>query len=232
MYPDSSRNFESNRILAGVGAILAAIGSLVILRGSVGIVGIVGLILVLIAAKGIAGEYKNYAIYRNSMAGFTMGLIGTVIGIAEFVIFDFLRGFIFTHPIVGAFGYLLAIGGWIVMFLFFLLEGVFFKQAFENLAYSSKESILRTGGLLLLIGGALTIIFAGFFVLFIGWIIVAAGLFSLRPPMQPAQTYAPPPTSQSAGAVLGQLKYCPYCGAENKPESSFCTHCGRRLNPT
>ncbi len=232
MYPDTSRNFESNRILAGVGAILAAIGSLLLLRGSVGIVGIVGLILVLIAAKGIADEYKNCTIYRNSIAGFTMGLIGTVIGITEFAIFDFLRGFIFSHPIVGAFGYILAIGGWIVMFLFFLLEGIFFKQAFENLAYSSKESILRTGGLLLLIGGALTIIFAGFFVLFIGWIIVAAGLFSLRPPVQPAQTYIHPPTSPNAGTISGQVKYCPYCGAENRPDSSFCNHCGRRLNPT
>ena len=59
MYPESNRNFESNRILGGVGALLTAIGSLVVFRGPIGIVGIVGLILVLIAAKGLADEYKN-----------------------------------------------------------------------------------------------------------------------------------------------------------------------------
>jgi uncharacterized membrane protein len=233
MYPESNRNFESNRILAGVGALLTAIGSLVVFRGPVGIVGIVGLILVLIATRWLADDYKNYAIYRNAVAGFTLALIGTFIAIAVFAAFDFLSGFIFSHPIVGVLGYIFAIGGWLVMFLFFLLQGVFFKQAFDNLAHSSKEGILRTGGLLLLIGGALTIIFVGFFLLFIGWIIVAIGLFSLRPPMQPTQTYTSPPptTTPTAGTVSGQIKYCPHCGAENKLEGTFCTHCGRRLNP-
>ncbi len=233
MYPESSRNFESNRILAGVGALLTAIGSLVVFRGPVGIVGIVGLILVLIATRGLAEDYRNYAIYRNALTAFTLGIIGTLIATVVFAAFDFLSGFIFIHPFVGAFGYILAIGGWIVMFLFFLLEGVFFKQAFDNLAHSSKEHLFRTGGLLLLIGGALTIIFVGFFLLFVGWIIVAVGLFSLRSPMLPTQTYSPTPpaTPPNAGTVSGQVTHCPHCGAENKLEGTFCTRCGRRLNP-
>jgi uncharacterized membrane protein len=232
MYPESSRNFEANRVLAGVGAILAGIGSLLVFRGVVGIgvLGIFGLILVLVAAKGLADDYKNHAIYRPAMIAFTLGLIGTLIGIAVFAAFDFLSGFIFSHPIVGAFGIIFAIGGWIVMFLFFLLEGIFFKNAFDNLASSSKEKVLRTGGLLILIGGALTIIVVGFFILFVGWLVVAAGMFSLKPPMQPIETFTAPPPPPNAGTVSGQMKYCSYCGAENKLDGTFCTHCGRRLN--
>jgi uncharacterized membrane protein len=234
MYPESNRNFESNRILAGVGSLLTAIGSLVIFRGPVGIVGIVGLILLLIALRGLAEDYKNTAFYRTALAGFTLGLIGTFIAVAVFSAFDFLSGFVFSHPIVGVFGYIIAIGGWLLMSLFFLLGGFFFKLTFNGLAYSSKEGLLRTGGLLLLIGGALTIIFVGFFILFVGWIIVTIGLFSLRPPRQPAQTNIPPRpiTPPNAGTVSGQVKYCAYCGAENKLEGTFCTHCGRRLNST
>ncbi len=147
MYQEPSRNFESNRILAGVGAILAAIGALVVFRGPVGIIGIVGMILVLIATRGLADDYKNHAIYRNALTAVTLGLIGTFIAIAVFAAFDFLSGFIFNHPIVGVLGYIFAIGGWLVMFLFFMLAGVFFNQAFGSLAHSSGVSVLRTGGL-------------------------------------------------------------------------------------
>jgi len=231
MYPESSRNFESNRVLGGVGAVLAAVGSLLFLRGAVGIVGIFGLILVLVAMRGLADDYKNHAIFRHSLTAFTVGIIGTTIGIAVFAAFDFLSGFIFSHPIIGAFGFIIAIGGWIIMFLFFLLEGVFFKHSFDNLAYSSKENLLRTGGLLLLIGGALTIIIVGFFIILIGWLVLAAGLFSLKSPIQPKETWTAPPTP-NAGTVSGQVRYCSFCGAENKVDVTFCTHCGRRLNGT
>jgi uncharacterized membrane protein len=233
MYPESSRNFESNRILAGVGAILTAVGSLVVFRGPIGITAIIGLILVLIAARGLAEDYKNLAIYRNMFNGFMLGLVGTFIAVVVFAAFDFLSGFIFSHPIVGVLGYLIAIGSWIVMSLFFLIAGVFLKQAFDNLAHSSGVGILRTGGLLLLIGGILTIILVGFFLLFLGWIFIAVGLFSLRPPLQNIHSFGQIPSAvpSNAGQVSDQLKYCSYCGAENKLEGTFCTHCGRRLNP-
>jgi uncharacterized membrane protein len=233
MYPELNRNFESNRILAGVGAVLTAVGSLVVFRGPIGITAIIGLILVLIATRGLAEDYKNHAIYRNMFNGFMLGLVGTFIAIVVFAAFDFLSGFIFSHPIVGVLGYLVAIGGWIVMSLFFLIAGVFFKQAFNNLAQSSRVGILRTGGLLLLVGGILTIILVGFFLLFLGWIFIAVGLFSLPPPLPNIQSSGPMPSAAppNVGQVSGQAKYCPYCGAENKLDGTFCTHCGRRLNP-
>jgi uncharacterized membrane protein len=232
LYHESTRNFESNKILGAVGALLTAIGSLVLFSGAVGIVGIVGLILVLISMRGLADDFKEYSIYRNALSGFILGFIGIVISIIVFASFSFLSGFIFQHPIVGAFGILLAIVAWLLMFVFMLLSGIFYRHAFNTLAFKSSEGLLRTGGTLILIGSILTIIYVGFFLLFVGWILITAALFSLRPPMQPTQTYTPPPPSPSGSAPSGTVKYCPYCGAENQLEGPFCPHCGRRLNPT
>jgi uncharacterized membrane protein len=233
MYPESTRNFESNRILGGVGALLTGIGSLVLFSGAVGIVGIVGLILVLVSMRGLADDFKDYAIYRNALNGFIFGFIGILVAIAVFAVFGFLSGFIFAHPIVGALGFLGALGGWGLMFIFVLIGGIFYKQAFDGLARKSGEGLLRTGSLLLLIGSILTIILVGFFLLFIAWLLIAIGLFSLKPVMQSAQAYIPPFTPPTPNAeTSGQIKYCTYCGAENKPEGTFCTHCGRRLTST
>ena len=230
MYPESTRNFESNKILGGVGALLTAIGSLVLFSGTVGIVGIVGIILVLISMRGLADDFKDYSIYRNAVNGFIFGVIGILIAIAVFAAFSFLSGFIFAHPIVGVLGILGAIVGWGLMFVFFLIAGVFYKQGFDVLANKSREGMLRTGSLLLLIGSILTVVFIGFFLLFVAWILIAVGLFSLRPTIQPAQTYtAPQMPPTSAASSSGQVRYCSYCGAENKLEGTFCTHCGRRL---
>jgi uncharacterized membrane protein len=230
VYPESNRNFESNKILGGVGAILTAIGSLVLFNGSVGIVGILGLILVLISMRGLADEYKHYSIFHSALIGFILGIIGIFIAIIVFAAFAFLSGFIFVHPVIGILGIVGAVIGWGLMFLFFLLSGVFFRHAFYHLAYESRINLLRTGGLLLLIGGILTVIFVGFFLLFVGWIIIAVGLFSLQLPMQPTPAYTPPTTARPTAS--GQFKYCPNCGSENRPEATFCTHCGRRINGT
>jgi uncharacterized membrane protein len=230
---ESRQSFESNKILGGVGALLAGIGSLVLFSGSVGIVGIVGVVLLLISLRGLAEDFEEPAIFRNAITGFVFGVIGILFAVAVFQAFAFLSGFIFVHPVMGAVGLVGAIIAWIVMFVFLLLAGLFFKHVFDVLANRSGEGLLNTGALILLLGSVLTIVFVGFFLLFVSWIIIAVGLFQLRPPMQPTQAYSPPPkpsTSDSASTVT--VKYCPHCGAENKPDGTFCTHCGRRMNPT
>jgi uncharacterized membrane protein len=231
MYPESARNFESNKILGGVGALLTAIGSLVLFRGAVGIVGVVGIILVLVSMRGLADDIKDYSIYKRATVGFVFGIIGIIIAIAVFAAFGFLSGFIFLHPVLGAFGYLVAIGAWFIMFIFLSLQGVFFKQSFDALAYRSGQRLFRTGGFLLFIGGILTIILVGFFLLFVGWILIAVAFFSMKQPMRPEQDYAPSPLAAiPTVSSSSQFKYCQYCGSENKIDGTFCTHCGRRLN--
>ncbi|MCW4009140.1 MAG: DUF996 domain-containing protein [Candidatus Bathyarchaeota archaeon] len=232
MNTDYSRNFESNRTLGGVGALLSGIGSLVLFSGSVGIVGIVGMILVLLSLRGLAEDFKEPAISRTATSGFIFGITGILIAVMVFQAFAFLSGFIFVHPVMGALGSVMVIGAWFLMFIFLLIAALFFRRAFRLLASKSREGLLRTGGLLLLFGGALTIVFAGFFLLFVGWILTAIGLFQLKPPMQPEQVYTSPHTSTYDVSASGTANLCPHCGAENTLDGTFCTHCGRRLNST
>jgi uncharacterized membrane protein len=234
MHPDSTRNFETNKILGGVGTLLTAIGTLVLFQGTVGIVGLVGMILLLIAMRGLSDDFKDYGVFRRAVGGFIFALIGTLIAIAVLSAFSILTGFFFTHIVLGSLVLAGAIVGWVVMFIFFVLSGIFYRLAFNSLADKSRIPMLRTGALILLIGSVLTIVFAGFVLMFVAWILIAVGLFSLRLPTEQApsaenfRNVTPPPTT---GESSDQVKFCPNCGAENNINGTFCTRCGRRLNP-
>lgn len=188
-----AHNFNFNKILGGVGALLVAVGSLTLFSGSVGIIGIIGLPLVLLAIKNLVYEFKDYTVYTTAVLGFFCGLIGTVIAIIVFAVFNFFSGFIFTHPFVSLFGMLIAFAAWGVMFLFLLGSSVFFKHTFNNLANLAYSNILRKGASLLLIGSALTIVVIGFILLFVAWVLIAIGFFSIRSPNStPAYEWIPP----------------------------------------
>jgi len=234
MYPESSRSFESNKVLGGVGALLTAIGSLIPFSASVGIVYIIGIILVLISMKGLADDFKDQSIFRNTLSGFIFGVIGIAIGIGAFtvVISRFVNSFILgTRPLTRVFDILLVIGAALVVFAFLVVAGIFLKRAFEGLGAKTGEHMFHTGGLILLIGSALTVaFFSGFVLLFVAWILLSVGFFSMKPASQPVPEQALMTGSSAASvAPSGTVKYCPYCGAENKIESTFCTHCGRKM---
>jgi|WetSurMetagenome_2_1015567.scaffolds.fasta_scaffold10051_5 uncharacterized membrane protein len=234
MYPDSGRNFETNKILGGVGALLTAIGALVLFRGIVGIVGLVGIVLLVIALRGLSDDFKDCGVFRRAVGGFIFGLIGTFIAIAVLSAFSILTGFFFTHIVLGSLVLVGAIIGWVVMFIFFVLSGIFYRLTFYSLAEKSRVPMLRTGALILLIGSVLTIVLVGFVLMFVAWILIAVGLFSLRSPTEQApsaegvRNVTPPP---STGAPSDQVKFCPNCGAENNLNGTFCIRCGKRLNP-
>ncbi len=236
MYQQSTRTFESNKTLGGVGAILTAIGSFVPFAGAVGIVSLVGIILILISMKGLADDFQDGSIYRNALNGFIYGIIAIVITIVVAII---AFAAIFSFGAFSGFGIgvaaltiLAAIAGLVILFIFFVLSAMHFRRAFDTLGEKSGERMFHTGGFLLFLGAILTIVIVGFILLFVAWILLAVAFFSMRPPMAAAPAYAPPytqappPTTPPTGA---QVKYCPYCGAENKIEATFCTHCGRRL---
>ena len=235
MYQESSRNFETNKILGGVGALLTAVGSFVPFTGPIGIVSIVGIILLLISLKGLSEEFKEPAIWRNSLNGFIFGIVAIIAAIVvAFIFIAAVFSFRTFTPLsvgFGAFAVLVGIVGFIIMFVFYILFATYFRRAFDIIEQKTGERMFHTGGLLLLIGAVLTIILVGFVLLFVAWILLAVAFFSMRPPTQPAPAYSTPYNGPSTSMPpSGQSKYCPYCGAENKLEATFCTRCGRRLS--
>ena len=62
-------DFQTNKTLGGVGAILLLIGCLTFISPAVGILGLIGLILVLIALNGFADYYNEKGIFNNALYG-------------------------------------------------------------------------------------------------------------------------------------------------------------------
>ncbi|MCW4005990.1 MAG: DUF996 domain-containing protein [Candidatus Bathyarchaeota archaeon] len=236
MYPDSNGSaFETNKIIGGIGALLTAIGSFLPLQEAMGIIAVIGLILVLISMRGLSITFNNECIYRNALYGTIFGVIATGIGVA---LVSVLLA-VFTGGHIAPFGILISIAaailGLIVIFIFFLVEAIFYKQAFALLAGKSGEGIFRTGGLLLLIGAVLTIVFVGFVLLFVAWLIIAVGFLSMKTPIHIQNTThvakAPPPPPQPSATIppAGEKKFCTDCGTENQSDAIFCVHCGKKL---
>jgi uncharacterized membrane protein len=212
---------ESNKTLGGIGALLIAIGSFV------PILSLVGIILVLVAMKGFADDYGSGAIWTNALYGFIFGIIGIIAAAVVLVAFVF-TGVIF-FPFAGLFAGLAFIATLLTAFVFLLLQAIYYRRAFTILYQKTGEKMFDTGGLLLLLGSILVIILIGFILLFIAWILLAVGFFSIRTPAAPPAQYPAPTQPQPPAAAPTQIKYCTYCGAENRADAIYCAHCGKQL---
>jgi uncharacterized membrane protein len=226
-----SSNAESSKTLAGVGSILLIL-SVVPYAGAV--LGIIGIILLLIGVKGLASYYQNNEIYQNALTGviyYIIALIAAGLAIVGFVIGVFTLGF----------GFILAIAGLIIAFVFYILAASHLRKTFDSLAQKSGDNSFATAGTLLWWGAILTIILVGLILIFIAWIFATIGFFSMR--LQPQQPYASPqssytppttpPVAQPTQAPVAQptqaTRYCPNCGAPVAPNTAFCPHCGKQL---
>ena len=240
-------SLDSDKTLGGVGALLIAIGMIV------PFLGLIGIILVIIAMKHLAEYYKDNSIYRDALYGLIFGIVA----ILAFGIFVFSLFFVtsvssvtttatsmmaqaaapFTIPAaLGSIGVIVL--ALFVVFIFFILEAIFFRRAFDALGARSGEGNFRTAGLLLLIGAVLTIVLIGILLIFVGWILAAVGYFSIKTQPAPGQAaFAGTTTAAAAGTVVPSQpfafpsgkKYCPNCGAENTAEAAFCASCGNKL---
>jgi uncharacterized membrane protein len=216
--------YESNKNLAGVGALLLALSFIPIL-------GIVGIILILVSMKGLAKHFQDDTIYRNAL----MGVIYTIIGLVAFVaLFAGLILGLATSMFTGglsalfALGFLLVAG--VVLFVFYLLGAIQFRKAFATLAQKSGEHNFETAGFLMLIGAILTIVFfIGLIIVFIAWLIAAIAFFSMKTQAQQQQPYAYATQSTPTLQPAQTTGFCPYCGAPREPNSLFCRHCGKQL---
>jgi uncharacterized membrane protein len=223
-------SLDSDRTLGGVGALLVAVGSFF------PFLSLVGVILVLVAMRGLADYYKDDSLFKNALYGFIFGIIGIIAAIVLFIVFFF--SFMITNtasngttPVavftaVSAVGLLILI--LVVVLVFFVMQAVFYRRAFDVLSDKSGEKMFRTAGLLLLLGAILTIVLVGFVLLFVGWILVTVAFFSIKTPTTPKEKPPLPPPSFS---FTTDKKHCPNCGTENTSDATYCKHCGSNLTP-
>jgi len=186
-------SLESGKNMAGIGSIFLII--------PVPFLSIVGIILVLIGMKNLSAAYNNKSIWTNTLYAVIFGIIGIVA--SGLTLVSLIFGGIFTGATLGvgdSSGILAIIGGFIlfliVAFVFYLLEAIYIRKAFDSLATKSGVGLFRTGGLLLLIGALLTIVIVGLFLIFVAWIVILVAFFQIPSNAAPQQYHIPPPPPQ------------------------------------
>jgi uncharacterized membrane protein/ribosomal protein L40E len=221
--------------------------------GIFGVLAIVGFLLFLIAMYGFSNDYNERRIFSNLIYGILFTIVAGVVVIVIFVLIVLLNLAILssTAPtqvsssfsrVFGLFSPVLGLVG--------VVWTVFVVRAFNLLADKSKVPLFKTGAKLLLAGALVNIVIAIIFAVFtfgvnvsfslntllafltvgsliqdIGWVFLAMAYFRIQTPVAPMQAAAP----INAQPVLGQVKYCPYCGAQNPLDAVYCTRCGRKL---
>ena len=203
-------DFQTNKTLGGIGAILLFIGCLTFISPAVGILGLIGFILVLIALNGFANYYKEKGIFNNALYGIIIFIIGVVvtIAVAIFILVDFLTslGIDLTNwqslqtvdwtsimtpdKIIGLVGS--GIVALVILFIFCILGAYFLRKSLDLLATKTDVKLFATTGLIILIGAVLTIILIGFILLFVAILLLIISFFSIKTPTSTPETSQTP----------------------------------------
>jgi len=194
-------DLETSKNLGGVGALLVVIGGLAFFGSPyAGLLDLIGIILILIAMKGFADNYKESGIFNNVLYGFILTIIGLIVAAAVAFVtvlaaltdlgIDFANpsGWVTQFPellttnldaLLKIIGGILAAG--IIVFIFAIVSAIFYRKSLGLLASKTGVGMFSTAGLLLLIGAVLTIALGlGFILIWIAFILIAVAFFSVR----------------------------------------------------
>lgn len=178
--------------------------------------------------KGIADDYNEPDIFKNTLYGFIFGIVGVIALVA--VILMFVLGLTVISPYYSApytspstvplAGFALVVVVFVVMYVFSLISAIFYNRSLGILASKSGEGMFNTGGMLLLIGAIIPVI--GVLLQFVAWILVAVGFFNIRPS---TQVFIPTP----GVSTIQENKFCQHCGAPIPADATYCTKCGKKI---
>jgi len=176
-------SFDTAKILAGVGAILAGVG----IFGYV-VPSIIGIILFFIGMLELANYFNDSKLRLDVIYWFVFGLIALILlasGIIATVIT--YHSVIITYPMIPYSGVRFILPGLltlvifiIVAAVFFLLSAIYLRRAMEVMSIRTNEGLFNTGGLIYLIGAILTFIIIGIFIIMIAWIVIGIALISVK----------------------------------------------------
>jgi len=231
--------------LSGNG-VLSPLAGFIIFIIVLGITSFAGTILFIVSMHHLAEYYSEPRIFRNVLYGFLINVVGVIVAIVIYAatIISSLRNIsspnaqsvAFITPsrtlqtsLSGALTQILIgyVALLVVSLVLTIVSAAFYMRAFNKLGEKSGVYNFKTAGLLYLLGGALAIVGIGALLSWIAWIFALMGFRSLKPKTSEA-SLLPSATPQFAPSAV-QKRYCPYCGAENNPDSFYCKSCGKRL---
>jgi len=227
-------NFQYSKTLAVEGSILTILG-LIPTWGWV--LGIIGVILLIRAMKEFAIYYQDNEIYQNALTGvkyYIVALIALGIAGTGFAVGFVLNDFPARFGVGNAVGLAVGVAFLIVAFVFYVLAATHLRKTFNTLALKTGEHSFETAGTLLWVGAILTIIGVGVLLIFIAWIFAVIGFFTMKGPQQQPYTSQPygytSPSAQPTAGPSQVQSYCSNCGAPLKPQSTYCSVCGKKVD--
>lgn len=166
---------EIAKLLAGVGAILAAVGPFE------HVVGIVGVVLLLVGLISLADFYGDQPMKSDAIYWFVFAFIALIVwaigaGAGLFSLGTLLSGH-FVMGIVWMIGFIIVI---VIAWIFWLLSARRFRNVMSSMAKRSGENLFETAGALYFWGAALTIILVGGILLIIAFILAGVAFLTMK----------------------------------------------------
>jgi uncharacterized membrane protein len=172
---------------------LAFIGVIIQLAGLLlgGLVTLAGYIVELIAIKRLSEAFNNPAIWRNALYAVITAIVGTVVfSVSIFAFFfgvpqlltpenPYLYPFLFIGIVAAIF---------VVIYVFVLLSGRFYRNLYNELANSSGISEFRDAAKWTWLGAILLIVIVGAILVLVGRIFALLGYNRLKEWKPPQQT--------------------------------------------
>src|SRR3990170_1227655 len=197
---------ETSKNIGGIGAILMFIGVLPLFTYS-GILSLIGLILVLVAAKGFADNYKESGIFTNAIYAVITAIVGGIITVAvaimALVSFFGELGLDFTNAqdwsalsaidwqnvgidlITRFLGSIILV--LVVVWVFAILAAFFVRKSLGLLSAKTGVSLFGTAGILILVGAVIPVF--GLLLIWVALLLLAIAFFSVR--TTPTQSTTP-----------------------------------------
>ena len=184
----------------------ASLDLIIVLFAVVGIVAFAGFILFVVAMHRLSDYYNEPGIYRNTLYGFIINIVGVIIALIFYVALIITTA---THsvaqsntqttvatpiptvpPILNSLGLIISIilVLLVVTVVIGILSAIFYMRAFSKLGEKSGVENFKTTGLLYLLGVALAIVGVGALLMWIAWILALIGFRSLKPKISETST--------------------------------------------
>ena len=140
-------------------------------------VNFVTLFLLLVAMNGFAKYYDDSKIFKNT-------LYPVILGFSSSIIYRILN-YVLVAPIIEQSSISVSLQVfailWVVTSVVAIINGIFYRRAFDTLAEKSGENNFKQAGSYIFSGGILTIVIVGVLFVFIGWILAFKGFSSMKP---------------------------------------------------
>ncbi|MCL5876296.1 MAG: DUF996 domain-containing protein [Candidatus Bathyarchaeota archaeon] len=214
-------NYETNKILGGIGAILMFIG-IFPMANSYGVLELIGAVLILVALYGLSGHFHESGIFKNALIGVLAGIVGVVLAfvILIAVVLANISNFLYQiYP--GWDGSWASLSGMtadtsqfaagnfdlstlvpiitgalavlVILWVFAIVGTFFIRRSLKQVSTKSGVGLFGTAGTLLLAGAFLTIIVFGLILMWIAALLLAIAFFQLKQAEPIPPSYAPPP---------------------------------------